>query len=107
MRGGQDWWDNGKKMDEPSMQSLIADLRNLAADKFVASGFGSPQIDATVTSNDGKRIEKVLISKSGSDYLAKRDDDSTLYQIPATSVDELQKAIETIKAAAPAGKPSH
>ena len=22
MRGGQDWWDNGKKMDEPSMQSL-------------------------------------------------------------------------------------
>lgn len=107
MRGGQDWWDNGKKMDEPSMQSLIADLRNLSADKFVASGFGSPQIDATVTSNDGKRIEKVLISKSGSDYLAKRDDDSTLYQIPATSVDELQKAIETIKAAAPAGKPSH
>jgi hypothetical protein len=106
MRGGQDWWDNGKKMDEPSMQSLITGLRNLSADKFVDSGFGSPQIEATVTSNDGKRIEKVLISKSGSDYLAKRDNDSSLYQLPAASVDELQKSIEAIKAEAPAGKPS-
>jgi hypothetical protein len=105
MRGGQDWWDNGKKIDEASMQSLITGLRNLSADKFVDSGFGSPQIEATVTSNDGKRIEKVLISKFGSDYLAKRDNDSTLYQLPAASVDELQKSIEAIKAEAPAGKP--
>ena len=106
MRGGQDWWDNGKKMDGPSLQSLITALRNLSAHKFVDSGFGSPQIEATVTSNDGKRIEKVLISKSGSDYIAKRDNDSTLYQLPAASVDELQKSIEAIKAAAPVGKPS-
>jgi hypothetical protein len=105
MRGGQDWWDNGKKIDEPSMQSLITGLRNLSADRFLDSGFGSPQIEATVTSNDGKRIEKVLISKSGSDYIAKRDTDSTLYQLPAASVDELQKSIEAIKAEAPAGKP--
>jgi hypothetical protein len=105
MRGGQDWWDNGKKIDEASMQSLITGLRNLSADKFVDSGFGSPQIEATVTSNDGNRIEKVLISKFGSDYLAKRDNDSTLYQLPAASVDELQKSIEAIKAEAPAGKP--
>jgi Domain of unknown function (DUF4340) len=106
MRGGQDWWDNGKKMDEASMRSLITGLRNLSADKFVDSGFGSSQIEATVTSNDGKRIEKVLISKSGSDYIAKRDSDSTLYQLPAASVDELQKSIEAIKAAAPGAKPS-
>jgi hypothetical protein len=105
MRGGQDWWDNGKKIDEASMQSLITGLRNLSADKFVDSGFDSPQIEATVTSNDGKRIEKVLISKSGSEYIAKRDNDSTLYQLPAASVDELQKSIEAIKAEAPAGKP--
>jgi hypothetical protein len=78
----------------------------LSAQEFVDSGFGSPQIEATVTSNDGKRIEKVLISKSGSDYIAKRDNDSTLYQLPAASVDELQKSIEAIKAAAPVGKPS-
>jgi hypothetical protein len=106
MRGGQDWWDNGKKMDEASMRSLITGLRNLSADKFVDSGFGSSQIEATVTSNDGKRIEKVLISKSGSDYMAKRESDSTLYQLPAASVDELQKSIEAIKAAAPGAKPS-
>ena len=67
----------------------------------------SPQIEAAVISNDGKRIEKVLISKSGSDYIAKRDDDSTLYQLPAASVEELQKSIDAIKAAAPGAQPSH
>lgn len=106
LRGGQDWWDNGKKMDEESVQAVISDLRNLAADKFVDGGFTSPEIEATVTSNDGKRMEKVLISKSGSNYIAKRENDSTLYQLTAASVDELQKALDGVKAAAAGGKSS-
>jgi hypothetical protein len=106
MRGGQDWWDNGKKMDEGSVQSVISDLRNLSADKFADTGFTNLAIDATVTSNDGKRVEKVLISKSGSNYIAKRENDPTLYQLPATSMDELQKALDAVKPAAPVGKSS-
>jgi hypothetical protein len=104
MRGGQDWWDNGKKMDEDSVQSLIASLRDLSAEKFVGSGFTTPEIEATVTSNDGKRTEKVQISKSGSNYIAKGENDPTLYQLPATSVDELQKSLDGIKPAAAASK---
>jgi hypothetical protein len=97
MRGGHDWWDNGKKIDEPSMQSLISNLRDLSADKFVESGFTSPEIEATVTSDDGKRVEKVLISRSASNYIAKRENDSALYQLPAKAVDGLQKSIDGIK----------
>jgi len=99
-RGGQDWWDNGKKMDEGSVDSLIAALRDLSAEKFVDSGFTSPEIDATVTSDDGKkRVERVQISKSGPNYVAKRENDATLYQLTTTAVDDLQKSLAGIKPA--------
>jgi len=104
MRGGQDWWDNGKKMDEDSVSSLVSDLRDLSADKFVDSGFTTAEVEASVTSNDGKRVEKVLISKSGSNYIAKRDNDPALYQLATASVDELRKSLDGIKPAAPPSK---
>ena len=100
LRGGQDWWDNGKKMDEDNVRSLIANLRDLSAEKFVESGFAAPEIDASVTSDDGKRVERVVISKSGSNYVAKRDNESTLYQLAPSAVDDLQKSIDAIKPAA-------
>jgi len=100
LRGGQDWWDNGKKMDEESARSLIANLQDLSAEKFVESGFAAPEIDASVTSDDGKRVERVVISKSGSNYVAKRDNESTLYQLAPSAVDDLQKSIDAIKPAA-------
>ena len=105
VRAGQDWWDNGKKMDESSVESLISDLRDLSADKFVDSRFTTPEIEATVTSDDGKRIEKILISKSDSTYVAKRDNEPGVYQLTGTSVENLQKSLD-IKPAAPrqAGK---
>lgn len=70
------------------------------------SGFTTPVIEATVTSDDGKRIEKVLISKSGSDYIAKRENEPTLYQVAATSVDDLQKSVDGIKPAPPPSRPA-
>lgn len=99
MRGGQDWWDNGKKVDEESIQSLISTLRDLSAEKFVDSGFTIPEIDATVTSENGKRVERVRIAKSGTNYVAKRENDGTLYQLTATAVDDLQKSLARIKPA--------
>lgn len=99
MRGGGDWWDNGKKMDADAVQTLISSLRDLSAEKFVDSGFTTPDVEATVTSDSGKRVERVLISKSGSSYIAKRDGDPTFYLLATQSGDELQKAIGDIKPA--------
>jgi hypothetical protein len=106
MRGGQDWWDNGKKMDGDSVRSLMSSLRDLSADKFVDSGFTTPEIDATVISNDGKRVERVQISKSGASYVAKRENDPALYQLTTTAVDDLHKSVDGIKPAPPAAKPA-
>lgn len=100
-RSGADWWSNGKKMDAGSVQSLVSKLRDLDASKFVDSGFASSSIEITVTSDDGKRIEKVSIAKSGNGYIAKRENEPTLYQLDSGSVDELQKSADETKPAAP------
>src|SRR5580692_4804441 len=103
-RSGEDWWSgNAKKMDAGTVQELIDKLRELSASKFVDSGFTTTLIDLTVIANDGKRVEKVAISKAGDDYIAKRENDPTLYQLDSKAVDDLRKSAEDVKpAAAPA-----
>jgi hypothetical protein len=103
-RSGGDWWQDGKKMDAGSVQSLISKLRELTADKFLDSGFANPTIEGTITSDDGKRVEKFLMAKSSGSYVAKRENEPTLYQLNSASVDDLHKAAEEIKPAATAGK---
>src|SRR5256886_16913445 len=63
-KGGQDWWSgDGKKMDATSVESLIDKIRDLQATKFLESGFNTPSIDVTISSNDLKRREQALIAK--------------------------------------------
>jgi len=100
VKGGADWWSNGKKMDDMSAQAFIDKFRDLAASKFVDSGFSSAQIDLTVTSNDGKRVEKVLIAKSGDKYVAKREGEPSLYELDVKPVEDLQKFAADVKPAA-------
>lgn len=99
MRNGNDWWSNGKKMDSTAVESLVEKLRDLSATGFPTAGFSSPSMEVAVTSGNGKRTEKVLIAKSGENYIAKRDDDPSLYQLSASDVNDLTAAAEAIKPA--------
>jgi hypothetical protein len=103
-RSGPDWSSDGKKVDASSVGSLVSKLRDLTAVKFVTAGFTHPEIEATVTSNDGKRVEKVLISKSGKDSVAKRDGEPTLYQLDSAEVDDLAKLAGEVKPVANSSK---
>ena len=104
-RSGEDWWNgSGKKMDASGVQSLIDNLRDLSATKFVNVGFSSPALELTVISNDGKRMEKVSIAKNGENYLARRENEPSLYQLDAKTVSDLQKSAEDMKVAAPPAK---
>lgn len=104
-KGGEDWFSNGKKMDNISVQSLLDKLRDLSASKFIDTGtFGTQVADITVTSNDGKKVEKVLISKEGNDYIAKRENEPALYGLDAKTVDDLSKAASDVKPAPPPSK---
>jgi uncharacterized protein DUF4340 len=102
-RSGEDWWSgSAKKLDAGTVQEFVDKVRDLAASKSVDSVFTAPAIDLAVTSKEGKRVEKVALSKSGDSYVAKRENDATLYQIDAKTVDELGKAADAIKPASPA-----
>lgn len=57
-------------------------------------------IELTVTSNDGKRVEKVIISKNGDRYVAKRENEPALYELEVSSVTSLQKSVADVKPSA-------
>ena len=104
-RSGEDWWSDGKKMDALSIDSVIREIRLLSATKFVTTGFSSPAAATLiVTSNDGKRVEKVEIAKQGNGYIAKRENEQLLYTMDAKVFDDLQKAADDLKPAEPPKK---
>ncbi|HEV7968080.1 MAG TPA: DUF4340 domain-containing protein [Candidatus Acidoferrales bacterium] len=98
-RSGEDWWSDGKKMDPLSVQEFLRSIRTLTATKFAPNGFSSPALSLVVTSKDGKRVEKVDISKGGSGYLAKRADGTALFELDAKAVEDVRKAVEGLKPA--------
>lgn len=103
-RTGADWWSNGKKMDAMAVQNFVSTLRDLQANKLLDSGFASPVVEITVTSDSGKRVEKVSIEKAGNNCIAKREGDSTLYQLEANVVETLQKSVDDINAPSASSK---
>jgi len=99
-KGGDDWWSaDGKKLDLASAESVLDKLRDLQATKFGDSGFGTPILEADVISNNSKKSEKVQIAKSGNRYIAKREDDPSLYVLDSKAVEDLQNAVSSLKPA--------
>lgn len=96
-KSGDKWMSGSKQMDGPSIQSVVDKLRDLTSTKFLDSGSGSPAFEATVTSNDGKRVEKVSIWKQADKYYAKREGEPTVYELDTVAVDDLQKAAGAVK----------
>ena len=90
-----------KTMDNGSVQNLIDKLRDLAATKFSEKGGGTPVFEATVTSNNGKRVEKVVISKQGNQYFAQREGEPSIYELDGKAVEDLQRAAADVKEALP------
>jgi hypothetical protein len=108
-KSGEKWTSGSKQMDPATVQALIDKLRDLSASEFVEAGAGTPVMEVTVTSSDGKRVETVTITKQGNNYFARRANEPSVYQLDAKAVEDLQSAAAGVKeqaanAAAPAGK---
>ncbi len=86
-------------MDALSVQEFLRSIRMLTATKFATTGFSSPALSLVATSKDGKRVEKVDVSKSGGGYLAKRADGPALFELDAKTVEGIQKAAGELKPA--------
>ncbi len=91
------WMSGNKQMDSPGIQALVDKLRDLSSIKFLDSGFTTAFFEATVTSGDGKRVEKVQIAKSGNSYQARRENEPAIYELDGKAVEELQKAASEVK----------
>jgi len=100
IRSGSDWKLNNQTMDAGNVQALIDKLRDLSSTKFLNSGFTSPTLTVTVTSNDGKRIEKAEFAKTSDGYIARRANEPALYQLDAKAVNDILEASNAIKPAA-------
>ena len=97
-KSGEKWTRDGKEMDSTSVQALIDKLRELAAIKFVEKGFVEPAaIVATVTAGDGKKADRVEISKSGNSFFARRAGDASIYELDGKAVGELQQTAADVK----------
>ena len=103
-RSGSDWWSNGAKMDPSTVSALVDKIRDLSASKFAESGFAAPVMELTITSDGSKRLEKVILSKNGDKYLAKRENEPALYELNASTITELQKSAADLKSAPPPSK---
>ncbi len=103
-RSGTDWKMSGRTMDAGTVQSLVDKLRDLSATKFVTSGFTTPALTFTVTSNDGKRTEKAEFAKTADGYIARRENEAALYQLDQKSVNDILEASNAVKPAASSSK---
>ena len=100
-KSGENWTSGGKTMDSISVQNLIDKLRDLAATKFADSGFTTPALELTVVSNESKKTEKVAIAAAGSNFLVRRENDTSLYQLDANAVTGLRDAAAGVQPAPP------
>lgn len=100
-RKSSDWLLNGTELDPASAATLIGQIRDLTTTKFADSGFTTPLVDLTVTSDNGRHSERVIISKNGDRFIAKREGESALYELAASTVQELQKSAADLKPVAP------
>jgi hypothetical protein len=95
-----------KELPADKVQTLIDHLRNLSATSFPSDdasaqsryGLNKPTLEAKVTSDDGKRVEHVLMAAGPeSKYYAVRENEPTTYEIDKTAYEDIQKSIGALK----------
>jgi len=89
------WMRDGRPVDAVSLRSMLDKLRDLSAASFSDSGLTDPIFEATVVWEGN--AERVLISRSGDDYFARREDEPAIYELDGTAVEEIQTSARNIQ----------
>lgn len=94
---GDKWTSAGKTMDATSVQQFIDKLRDLSASKFIDAGFTTTVVTINVSSDQGKRKEKVELAASADKFLGRHDDDSSVYELDGNVVKDLRQAVGDVR----------
>jgi hypothetical protein len=88
-----------KPVDTSKIEDAVGKFTSLRADSFVDKlPAGATELLTVNTKfDDGKKSEKVVIHKAGSDYYAVRADDAGAAKLPTASVDDAIKALDAAK----------
>ena len=92
-----EWKRDGKIVRADMVQSLSDKLKDLSSVAFLDKANGAPYAEFTVTTQDGKVVEKVIVSKAGESYVAVRGGEAAVYGLDPKTVDELIGAAKIVQ----------
>ena len=67
------------------------------ADTAAKTGLDKPELVITLTTDEGKRVEKVSFSRNGGEGYAARDGEPGIAKVDAATIDNIAKSLEGIK----------
>jgi hypothetical protein len=88
-----------KDADATKVDALTSALTSARATGFVdkTTALDKPELTVTVKYDDGKKQERVVFGRQGSDALARRDGDVGAAKIDAATLDGIVKALDALK----------
>jgi hypothetical protein len=97
---------SAQDVDQTKVDNLLSAITQTRADSFAEStaktGLESPELTATVKSDEGRRAETVKFARSGADVYAARDGEGGAAAIEASTLDNIVKALQELQQPAPA-----
>jgi Domain of unknown function (DUF4340) len=88
-----------KTADASKIEDVATRVGNLRVDSFVEKlpAGATELLTLTAVSDEGKKTEKITVYKAGADYFAIRPDDPGAGKVPASTVDDVVKALDAVK----------
>jgi len=97
-------------VDQTTVDNLLAAVTAARATSFVDSAaktsLDKPEVAISLTSDEGKRIEKLTLARDGSDGFAAREGESGVAKVDAATIDNIIKSLEGIKPPQPLTPPT-
>ena len=103
-KSGENWTSGGKTMDSISVQNFIDKLRDMAGSSVTGGAFGTAEISLTVVSKGGQHTEKVQIAPQGKNFVARRENEPSLYPLDASAITSLREAFAGVREPPPPPK---
>jgi hypothetical protein len=90
-----------RDVDQAKVDALVSAATSARATSFVAKGpkasVDNPELTVVIKSEDGKKEERVQFARSGSDVFAGRSDFPDLAKVDASTLENINKALEALK----------
>ena len=90
-----------RDVDQSTVDNLISAVTAARATSYVdtaaKTGLEKPELVITLTSDAGKRVEKVTLSRSGSDGYGTRDGEPGIAKVDTATIDNIVKSLDAIK----------